>query len=86
MNKPLSYYSYETMQIIITWCGKVQPVGRFKSATEANTFINRHLIMSPAELDNYKIVTPDATLAAEWEPDKVFNPFATDKRSGSIQE
>lgn len=37
--KPISYYTFETAKITILWHGKIQPVGRFKSATEALRFV-----------------------------------------------
>ena len=81
MTHPMSYYTYETIKVHITWNGKVQPVGMFKSAESANTFINRHLILSSNELPNYKIVTPDAILDPVYDPEPQYNPFATDKTS-----
>jgi hypothetical protein len=59
--KPLTYYVYETPKITISWRGKTQPYGRFKSAEDALIFI-KNISQTNAELSEYSIVTPDAIL------------------------
>lgn len=60
--KPLSYYKYETPKVTIAWMGKVQPLGRFKSAEEAMEVINKQSKGVKSELEKYSIVTPDKVI------------------------
>jgi len=76
--KSIEYYQYSTARIHITWNGHIQPVGRFKTATAANKWINENDFLG--NFDRYKIVTPDGELDPAWDPQPQFNPFATDKQ------
>jgi hypothetical protein len=57
----LDYYSYETAKVTISWRGKTQPFGFFKSAREAFNKINE-IHQTNAEKADYVIVTPDGNL------------------------
>ena len=65
VEKPLSWYKYETAKITIEWKGIIQAVGRFKTAEEAMQKIvelERNDISGQSDLKHYKIVTPDGKL------------------------
>lgn len=59
--KPLSYYKYETPKITISWKGKAQPYGRFKTAEEAFKKI-KEVAQTEKERAEFSIVTPDVVL------------------------
>lgn len=61
VEKPLSYYKYETPKVRIAWKGKIQPLGMFKSAEEAYQVIE-NLSNFPFEREEYSIVTPDKVI------------------------
>ena len=69
--RPLSYYTYSSARVHITWNGHVQPVGYFKSATAANRWINDNDFYG--NLDRYRIVTPDGVLKPEYDPQPIIN-------------
>ena len=73
--KNLDFYKYESPKIIIKWRGFMQPVGMFKSAREANTFINDNLILTADQLADYKIITPDGILLPEYDPKNQINSY-----------
>ncbi len=66
--KTIDFYAYESNKVRIYWKNIIQPVGVFKSARSANTFINDNLILSPSELSDYKISTPDGNITPEYDP------------------
>jgi hypothetical protein len=57
----LDYYTYETAKVTISWRGKTQPFGFFKSAREAFNKINE-ISQTNAGKADYVIVTPDGNL------------------------
>jgi hypothetical protein len=62
VEKPLSYYKYETPKVRIAWRGKIQPFGMFKSAEEAMMVIEKKSNGIKSEINEYSIVTPDKTI------------------------
>jgi antirestriction protein len=62
VEKPLSYYKYETPKVKIAWKGKIQPLGMFKSAEEAMMVIEKKSNGIKSEINEYSIVTPDKTI------------------------
>jgi len=68
----IDYYRYETPKIYITWHGITQPFGYFKTAEQANRFINDN-ILSFNELCCYKIMTPDGYIRPTYDPAPMFN-------------
>ena len=66
--KSLDFYKYESAKIRIKWRGFLQPVGVFKSAREANTFINDNLILTADQLYDFQIITPDGVILPEYDP------------------
>jgi hypothetical protein len=62
MEKPLSWYQYETKKVRIAWRGKIQPFGMFKSAEEALDVIQERSKAEPWEMEHYSIVTPNKVI------------------------
>ena len=62
--KPMSYYRYETPKVTIYWKGKLQPLGKFKSAEEAYEVIKKQSNMYGG-IENYEIHTPDKIIKME---------------------
>jgi hypothetical protein len=58
VEKPMSYYKYETPKVQIYWKGKPQPLGRFKSAEEAYEVVKKQSLMYN-DMRDYEIHTPD---------------------------
>jgi hypothetical protein len=62
VEKPLSYYKYETPKVRILWQGKVQgAMGAFRSAEEAYEEIKK-VSSVYGNMDEYSIQTPDKTI------------------------
>jgi hypothetical protein len=62
IEKPLSYYKYETPKVRIAWKGRIQPLGMFKSAEEAYEVIEKRTNGIPFEREEFSIVTPDKVI------------------------
>jgi hypothetical protein len=62
IEKPLSYYKYETPKVRIAWKGRIQPLGMFKSAEEAYEVIEERSNGIPFEREEFSIVTPDKVI------------------------
>lgn len=71
----MEWYVYSTAKIHITWNGHVQPMGFFKTATAANKAINENCFTG--DVNRYKIVTPDGTINAIYDPPKLETAYPT---------
>jgi len=57
--KPKEYYTYETPKIAILWNGKTQPVGLFKSLSDALHMVE--ILEQNRNFDLWQIRTPEHT-------------------------